>query len=459
MNNAESASLASLLTSRGWKAAKSEQTADMVIINTCSVRKTAENRVFGRLGYYKGLKAVRSGKLTYARGMQEAMDMVKLSGEKPLKLVVTGCMAQRLLLELKKEYPEIDYVVGNFKKHHFGKIIQAVEEDSEYKINDEENEKYVFAPLSYEPGESAAFIPIMNGCNNFCSFCIVPHVRGREVSRDVESILREVETLSDLRVREITLLGQNVNSYMGLNKSGEKTDFAGLLELISRLIEKSARNIGWVRFMSSHPKDLSTKVVDTIAEHSSLCRHIHLPVQHGSSAILKRMRRTYTVEHYLKQVDYIRKKIDDVSLTTDIMIGFPGESEEDFKMTVELMKQVRYESAFMYYFNPREGTAAAKMKDQIPLEVKKERLAELIEVQQKITEEEMQKQVGRTVKALVIAKSRNDQNELLAKTERDERVVFPASGGVKQMKELIGNFATLKLSALSGNTFRGEIIM
>lgn len=457
MNNAESAALASLLISRGWKAALSEQTADMVIINTCSVRKTAENRVFGRLGYYKGLKAVRSGKTAYAHGMQEAMDMVKISGEKPLTLVVTGCMAERLLSELKKEYPEIDYVVGNFKKHHFGKIIQAVEESGEFKMNDDLEEKYVFAPLSYEAGESAAFIPIMNGCNNFCTYCIVPHVRGREISRDAESILNEIKTLSSLRVREITLLGQNVNSYRGITSSGKQIDFAELLNLVCALIENSAKNIGWVRFMSSHPKDLSAKVVDTISEHPALCRHIHLPVQHGSSAILKRMRRTYTVDHYLKQVDYIRKKIDDVSLTTDIMIGFPGESEEDFRMTVELMKKVRYESAFMYYFNPREGTAAAKMKDQIPLEVKKARLSELIEVQQKITEEEMQKQVGKTVRALVIAKSRNDKSELLAKTERDERVVFPVPGGVKQMKGLLGNFVTLKLSAMRGNTFRGEL--
>ena len=274
----------------------------------------------------------------------------------------------------------------------------------------------------------------------------MPHVRGREVSRPVEEVLSELDALSSYGVKEVTLLGQNVNSYCD-----EDADFAKLLIIISDHLKKNNSPIEWVRFVSSHPKDLSDALIDAIKHNDVLCRHIHLPVQHGSTKILQAMNRRYTREHYLSLVGRIRAALPDVSLTTDVMLGFPGETDEDFEETLDLMRTVRYENAFMYYYNPREGTPAAKMQNQIPLEVKKERLQKIIDMQLKITAEEMQKRVGSTVKALVESVSRDDEAELLAKTERDERVAFKAE------KSLIGKFVELRLTELSGQTFKGAL--
>lgn len=451
MNIAESASIEQLLISRNWTKAEDAQVADMVIINTCSVRATAENRIFGRLGWYQGLKALRSGdKNAKPKSLEKACEYIK-DFPKPLTLVVTGCMAERLLKSLQNDYPFIDYVVGTFAKQHFGDIAEAVERKSKASLPLQkefiDDEKYEFAPLSYEKGSFSAFVPIMHGCNNFCTYCIVPYVRGREISRSDCEILREIDVLSSYGVREITLLGQNVNSYdfNGLN-------FAGLLKKISRHLEETSSPIEWIRFMSSHPKDLSCEVIDVIALEKRICHHIHLPVQHGSTQILKKMNRVYSSENYLELVNKIRKKIPDVSLTTDLMLGFPGETENDVELTLDLMKTVRYENAFMYYYNPRSGTPAAEWENQIPLNVKKERLQRVIDLQLKITSEEMQKRVGKTVKVLAESVSRDSKNELLGKTEQDERVAFVAENS------LIGKFVTVKIEELRGNTFRGILV-
>lgn len=450
MNTAESASVEQLFLARGWTKAESAQTADIAIINTCSVRETAENRVFGRLGWYAGLKALRACEPNAkSKSLEEAAEYVK-DGAKPLTLVVMGCMAERLLDTLKKDYPHIDYVVGTYAKHKFGEIIEAVQDKKEaFPIDDTDN--YKFAPLSYEQGSFTTYVPIMHGCDNFCTYCIVPHVRGRECSRSPEEIIKEIDTLSSYGVKEITLLGQNVNSYMGQDKNGVKLNFASLLQKIADRLREKESSIGWVRFMSSHPKDLSSEVISVIAKEEVLCRHIHLPVQHGSNDVLKRMNRRYTVEQYISLVERIRKEIPDVSLTTDIMLGFPGETDKDFEQTVELMKLIRYETAFMYYYNPREGTPAAKMSNQIPVEIKKERLQKIIDMQLKITGEEMSKRTGRTVKVLTESVSRDNPNELLGKTEQDERIAFAAP------KNLIGKFCNVHIDSLSGNTFRGTL--
>ena len=445
MNTAESASLEQLLLARGWTKAEDPQIADMVVINTCSVRATAENRIFGRLGWYSGLKAVRRREPgAKAKSLERAAEYVR-DGAKPLTLVVTGCMAERLLSSLQSDYPCIDYVVGTFAKQHFGDVIAAVQgHDSPAAPDDTPG--YTFAPLSYEPGAFSSFVPIMHGCNNFCTYCIVPYVRGREVSRPVHEILAELDTLSGYGVKEITLLGQNVNSY----RDGS-VDFASLLQQIADHLAAARSPIGWVRFMSSHPKDLSDDVIRVIAENSVLCRHIHLPVQHGSSRILKAMNRRYDRESYLALVDRIRSAIPDVSLTTDIMLGFPGETEEDFAQAVSLMQTVRYENAFMYYYNPREGTPACTMDAQIAPDVKKERLQRIIDMQLKITSEEMQKRVGSTVRVLVESVSRDSRAEVLGKTERDERVAFPGA------QSLIGTFTTVRITELNGQTFKGTV--
>lgn len=568
MNIAESASIEQILISRGWKKALSAQLCDMVIINTCSVRATAETRIFGRLGFYAGLKKVRNAAPdAKTRSMEEAAAYVEKNGPVPLTVVVMGCMAERLLKSLQKDFPVVDYVVGTYAKNKFGDIISAVEEGKS-PVPIEEDPVYTFAPVSYEEGAFSTFVPIMHGCNNFCTYCIVPYVRGREVSRPVDEILAELDVLSSRGVKEITLLGQNVNSYRGAFSKGgassadgvdvgvtgdafanstpvnipnvayannanstpvgatasgtanangapvsttnaayenraqvsatatgnasangapvsktadvsangvpvsitadvsannaDTINFPQLLQTICAHIEKTKSPIRWIRFESSNPKDFSDELIETIAqsakraeenpESPTICRGLHIAVQHGSSRILKLMNRRYTREAYLELVKKIRQKIPGIQLSTDIMLGFPSESEEDFEEAYSLMKEVRYESAFMYYFNPREGTPAAKMDGQIDLETKKERLQKIIDLQLKITTDVMQERVGKTITVLADIISRDDKTELLGKTEQNERVAF------KGKPSLIGHFVKVHLDSLNGNTFRGTLI-
>lgn len=492
MNIAESASIEQILISRGWKKASSAQVCDMAIINTCSVRATAETRIFGRLGFYAGLKKVRNAAPdAKTRSMEEAAAYVEKNGPVPLTLVVMGCMAERLLKTLQKDFPVVDYVVGTYAKNKFGDIISAVE-GGKSPVPIEEDPVYTFAPVSYEEGAFSTFVPIMHGCNNFCTYCIVPYVRGREVSRPVDEILAELDVLSSRGVKEITLLGQNVNSYRGAfskgvassadgaavgiqnaasanstpvnttNSASTPITFPQLLKLMLSHIEKTKSPIRWIRFESSNPKDFSDELIETIAqsakraeenpERPTICRGLHIAVQHGSSRILKLMNRRYTREAYLELVKKIREKIPGIQLSTDIMLGFPGESEEDFEEAYSLMKEVRYESAFMYYFNPREGTPAAKMDGQIDLETKKERLQKIIDLQLKITTDVMQERVGKTITVLADIISRDDKTELLGKTEQNERVAF------KGKPSLIGHFVKVHLDSLNGNTFRGTLI-
>lgn len=467
MNIAESAAVEQLFISRGWTEAASAQVADLVVINTCSVRKSAEDRIYGRLGWFTGLKKVRECcPDAKAKFMEEAVEYVK-DGPKPLTIVFMGCMAERLLDSVKKDWPCIDYVVGTFAKHHFGDIITAVEENRE-AVPLDNTEKYQFAPTSYEKGHFEAFVPIMHGCNNFCTYCIVPYVRGREISRSVIAILKELDTLNRYGVKDITLLGQNVNSYRGELPADEQEramieemryparreepvlNFADLLQICANHIKKTNSGIGWVRFSSSHPKDFSDDVIDVIAKEEVICRHIHLPVQHGSTAVLKKMNRNYTREHYLELAHKIKERVPGVSLTTDIMMGFPTETEQDVQDTLDLMNDIRYESAMMYYYNPREGTPAATWV-QIPEEIRKERLQRVIDLQLIHTDEEMKKQVGRVEKVLVESVTRDNPDELLGKTSRNEKVSFVAP------KSTIGKFVQVEIISLNGHTFKGKI--
>ncbi len=451
MNIAESASLEQLLISRGWTKAFSPQVADLMIINTCTIRKSADERIEGRLGWINGLKAVREKKIgAKTKLLDQAVEYVK-DGPKPLTVVVTGCMAERMLSTFKKKYPFVDYVIGTFGKHQFGKIIDAVQ-GGQPSFEIPNDSYYHFASLSAEPGAFSTFVPIMHGCNNFCTYCIVPYVRGRECSRPVNQILSEIDALSKLGVKEITLIGQNVNSYNGYrgdSPDGNPVTFAQLLKIISDYLNEIKSPIKWVRFMSSHPKDFTDDVIDVIAQEEVLCKHIHLPVQNGSTAILKAMNRRYTKEQYLELVDKIKSKIPEVSLTTDIMMGFPGETEADVEETLDLMRKVKYESAMMYYYNQREGTPAAKM-EQIPESIRKERLQKIIDLQLQHTHERMMERVGKTVKVIVESISRDNKEELLGQTEQHEKVAFKAD------KSLIGNFVNVKIVKLNGNTFKGE---
>lgn len=448
MNIAESASVEQILISRGWKKAENVQVADMAIINTCSVRGSAEERIFGRLGFFTGLKKVRScAPDAKRRNMEIAAEYVERNGAVPLTVIVMGCMAERLLKSLQKDWPCIDYVVGTFAKNKFGEIIQAVEDGEKYIQTDEEP-VYVFAETSYEEGAFSTFVPIMHGCNNFCSYCIVPYVRGREVSRPADQILHELDVLSGRGVKEITLLGQNVNSYSG----ADGMDFPELLRAVCRHLEKTGSPIEWIRFESSNPKDFSDGLIDVIAQEKRICSGLHIAVQHGSDRILKAMNRKYTRDQYISLVEKLRARIPGLQLTTDIMLGFPGETEEDFEQAVSLMRQVEFESAFMYYYNPREGTPAARMKDQVPLEVKKERLQKVIDLQLGITRKVMQSQTGKRLRVLADIVSRDNARELLGKTEQNERVAFEAP------VSLIGKFVEVRIDSLNGNTFKGSLV-
>ena len=292
-----------------------------------------------------------------SKTLEIAAEYVK-DGPKPITVVVMGCMAERFLKSMQKDYPVVDYVVGTYAKKQFGEIIEAVEgKRSSRDVNlSDDPEQYEFSSVSLEPGAFSAFVPIMHGCNNFCTYCIVPYVRGREKSRSVEDILKEIDFLSKAGVKEITVLGQNVNSY---GKDHQKATFAQLLEMVDKV-----EGIQRVRYMTSHPKDLSNEVIEVIKNSKHICRHFHLPVQYGSNRILKAMNRVYTVEQYRDLVARIRAAVPEASLTTDLIVGFPGETEEDFQQLMTFIEEIRYDQAYTFIYSKRSGTPAAEMDNQ-----------------------------------------------------------------------------------------------
>ncbi|MDR1587918.1 MAG: MiaB/RimO family radical SAM methylthiotransferase, partial [Treponema sp.] len=329
MNTAESAALVLVCGERGWTAASDGKSADLVLINTCSVRLTAEQRALGRLALYASLKKKRNR-----------------TGQ-ALTLVVAGCMAQRLGADLKNQFPEVDYVMGTASRSIFPLILEAAEEGKSGRGRQDgagradpsaasrsagfpefaDTPAFSFSSSHLEEGRFRSFIPIMHGCNNFCSYCIVPYVRGREVSRNPRSVAGEIQLVAERGVREITLLGQNVNTYRW--EGGELLDFPGLLRLVAKETEKTS--VKWVRFLSANPGGFSSRTIQVMAEHPVFCRHLHLCVQHGSNRVLSAMNRRYTREQYLELVGRIRAAMPEISLSTDILVGFPGETEEDLE--------------------------------------------------------------------------------------------------------------------------------
>ncbi|MDY7029585.1 MAG: tRNA (N6-isopentenyl adenosine(37)-C2)-methylthiotransferase MiaB, partial [Spirochaetota bacterium] len=417
MNFAEGYALENELRNHGWEPAGSAEEADAAVLHTCSVRQTAENRIWGRLGYFKHIKQSR-----------------------PQKLIVMGCMAERLKEKIREREPAVDLVVGNYGKEYLADIIERTAggvpaqtaagsdgrktHDSADTMSAPANGRgFNFHRLHHRERDFHDYLPIMHGCNNFCTYCIVPYVRGREVSRPPEEIIREIRLLEAEGVKEISLLGQNVNSY-SYRDSGRELDFPDILEIVLQ----ETRGIEWVRFITSHPKDVPPKLIELIASEPKLCRHVHLPVQHGSSTVLKRMNRKYSREDYLQLVGKMRSAIPDISLTTDILIGFPGETEADLEDTISLMKEVRFDDAFMYYYNVREGTPAAEFEGQLPKQTKLDRLAAVIETQRVISREKRLERVGTVERVLAESASRKNAQELLGRTERDQMVVFPGDG-------------------------------
>lgn len=437
MNKAESAAMETTLREHGWERSP-EDDAQLILLNTCTVRATAENRAWNRINQLAARKR-----------------------ERGFALAVVGCMAEQHKSAIQRRAPGVDYVLGTFQKQSFGLMLDVIAAGQKVDIA-EETPKYVFGADHHEPGAFRSFVPIMHGCNNFCAYCIVPYVRGREISRDPEDIIREIERMEDMGVREITLLGQNVNSYRWISGDGT-LDFPGLLRLIAARLRArrgdsgsdmnprlQGQRIGWLRFLTSHPKDLSPALVEVLASDPIFCRHVHLPVQSGSNSMLKAMNRKYTREDYLALVESLRAAMPDITLSTDLLVGFPGETEEDLEDTLELMHRVRFSYAFMYHFNAREGTPAAAMPNRIPDKAKKQRLARVIALQKETTSALMAERLGATDEVLIEDVSRRSSKEVLARTARDEMVVFPAS------RARIGQFARVRLVSISGNTFRGE---
>jgi tRNA-2-methylthio-N6-dimethylallyladenosine synthase len=440
MNSAESAALGLVCRERGWTAAPDGESADLVLLNTCSVRATAEQRVFGRLALYASLKKKRAGG--------------------PLTLVVAGCMAQRLGEGLREKVPAVDYVMGTAARSLFPQILEAAEqglspEEGRSRLCPEdggpgEGPVFSFSHSHLDegdgPGAFRSLVPIMHGCNNFCSYCIVPHVRGREVSRSPASIIEELRLLAGRGVREVTLLGQNVNTYRwGGPGAAGALDFPGLLERIAGELKTSP--IRRVRFLSANPKDFSPETIRVMAENPLFCRHLHLCVQHGSNRVLAAMNRGYTREQYLSLVSDIRAALPGITLSTDILVGFPGETEEDLDLTLDLMERVQFLYAYMYHYNPREGTAAYALPGRIGEAVKRERLGRVIRLQKRHTAEQLKRRIGSRETVLIEGISRKNADELITRTERDEMAVAPGGSA------LIGSFAELTLSGLRGNTF------
>lgn len=527
-NIAESGSMAAVFENEGFLRTFDKENCDVVLMNTCSIRKSAEERIEGHLGAWRDAKKKRAGKpfviftgcmaqklcekalpdkapkaglkgegekpfdktpsntafentakLDIANSIDKALpneafrNATKGGGEQPFDKAL---QAEALKADLKGDfgapsfdstatqknisakYCVIDFLLGNFEKDKLPAILKSIKTllsegeknkaksaRKDFSIQSKVSE-YHFFQNSYEKGTFESFVPIIHGCNNFCAYCIVPYVRGREVSRPVDDILREIEFLSSKGVREVTLLGQNVNSY-----NFEGVDFATLLRKIDSLVRSKATKIKWVRFLSSHPKDLSDALILAMKECETVPSALHLPLQSGSDKVLNAMNRHYTAADYLLLVKKLREAIPNISLSTDLMTGFPGEGEADFEATLCMMEKVRFTSAMMYYYNEREGTRAFSM-EQVPIEVRKARLEKVIEKQLLYTQVALKEHIGKTLEVLIEHPSRDDENVMLAKTEYNTKVA------VKGAKVAAGEIVRVTLDGLSGNTYSGFVV-
>jgi tRNA-2-methylthio-N6-dimethylallyladenosine synthase len=423
MNIAESSAMKHILDEKKWTPSENADGADLIVINTCSVRATAETRLFGRLAHYKALKK---------------------KSPKPFSLLVAGCAASRLGDALIEK--GADFTIGTEEKTIFPTILDEIERGemggAKHRIP-----SFTFSPSHYEEGQLRAFVPVMHGCNNFCSYCIVPFLRGREVSRAPADIEKEIKFLASKNVREITLLGQNVNSYWYEDEQGRAVTFPDLLDMIASYMEGTS--IRWARFLSSHPKDFSDRTIEALQRNKAYCRHIHLCAQHGSNRILQAMNRRYTREQYVELVKKIKSAMPDISISTDILVGFPGETEEDFEEALTLMDEVRFLYAYMYHYNPREGTAAAALPNRVGEDVKRARLSRVIELQKQHTMEQLQSRLGRTELVLAEAQSKKSKDRLLCRSERDEAIVVQAPLSLR------GAFFNVAIHSINGRTLLG----
>ena len=425
MNAHDSEKLAGMLEKMGLSFAPSREEADFVLFNTCCIRDNAERKALGNVTWLKEIKKQRPHML----------------------IGICGCMVQEpgMADTLLRRYPFVDVAFGTGNIHRLPELLLKAVENRQRVIAVPEEQSTLIEGLPVRRDSAFQnYVTIMYGCNNFCSYCIVPYVRGRERSRDPKEILKEIEALQKKGVQEIMLLGQNVNSYGNDNSFG--VTFPQLLREIGKT------GIPRVRFMTSHPKDLSDALIEEMAVNPALCHHFHLPVQSGNNRILEMMNRRYTREIYLDRVRKLRAAVPDIGLSTDLIVAFPGETEEEFEDTLALSSEVRWDSAFTFIYSPRVGTKAASLPGQIDPEVSSRRIEKLIRQQDQITSEIFNSLIGTRVNVLVSGNARRDETELTGKSERNISVNFRGT------KDLIGTIVPVQITAASKTTLRGEIV-
>ena len=428
MNVADSEVVASVMKMAGYDVTQDLDEADAIFINTCSIRDNAEQKIFSRLNQLHALQRRRSRRLIVG---------------------IIGCMAERMKDTLINEHG-VDVVAGPDAYLDLPNLIAAAENGEkaiDIELSTTETYRDVI-PSRISGNRVSGFISIMRGCNNFCSYCIVPYTRGRERSREPQSILNELHDLEAKGFKEATLLGQNVNSYRYVNADGSTIGFAQLLAMVAEAAPQMR-----IRFSTSHPKDMSDEIIQAIADHKNSCNHIHLPVQSGSNSVLKNMNRRYTREWYLDRIAAIKRIIPDCGISTDMFTGFYNESEEDFQLTLSLMREVGFDSAFMFKYSERPGTLASReMKDNVPEDVKIDRLNRMIALQNELSKESNLRDVGKTFEILVEGYSKRSKNDMFGRTQQNKVVVFPARD------EKPGDFITVKVKSVSSATLLGERI-
>ena len=426
MNVNESAKMKQILQTMGYEIIEDIDDSDLVFLNTCTVREGAAVKVYGKLGDLKRLKEQKNGKMIIG---------------------VTGCLAQEVRDEFIKKTPYVDLVLGNQNIGRIPDIIERIEKGEDVHVVMVEDEDELPQRVDADFGDDiVASISITYGCNNYCTFCIVPYVRGMERSVPLHEIVKDVKKYTEKGYREILFLGQNVNSY-GSDLADDTDNFA-------KLLRESAKIEGdfWIKYVSPHPKDFTDEVIEAIADNSKIARMLHLPLQSGSTKILNAMNRGYTKEEFITLAKKIKEKIPDIGLTTDIIVGFPGETEEDFQDTMDVVNEVGFENAFMFMYSKRSGTPAATMEEQVDEQVKRERLQQLMRLQNYKAKEESQKYLGKTVKVLVEGPSRKNPEMLTGRTSTHKIVLFKSPG-----IDLKGKFVNTKIYEAKTWTLYGEL--
>ena len=397
MNKADSELSLGIFMERGYRIAPDEASADVILFNTCSVRQHAEDKVYSRLAQLKRRK----------------------DNNPKLLIGVLGCMAQKEAQQFFKRFPHVDMVCGTRMFDKLPDLLERLNDNGKHLLAVGEKDNVTYYPKHRTPGQHPyqAFVTVIRGCNNTCSYCIVPSVRGREISRPVEEIVKEVEALARNGVKEVTLLGQNINTY--------GSDLAGGINLgtLFRAVH-DVEGIKRIRFVTSHPKDMTLETLEAMASLTKVCRHLHMPAQSGSDKILRQMQRGHTAEYYIKLTEEARRLMPDITIASDSIVGFPGETAEDFEDTIKLMRAVRFQNSFIFKYSPRPGTPAASLSDDVPMEVKKERNQILLSLQSEISLEENRKMLGKVAEVLAEGPSKNDKQKLVGRTTQNHIVVF-----------------------------------